>query len=75
MVLFCNCSDKPNSEIYQSDRNNVLKVKDKIHEIVIDEPMIGYISRLYIINDYFVIIDVKSYDNLIKVFDKKDFSI
>jgi len=51
-----------------------MDVKELVTEIVIDTPLIGRLTRPYIINDYFVLIDLQSRDNLIYLFDNKDFS-
>ena len=67
------CTVSSDKEIYQSSRNEVLKVQDGIKEIIGDEVLIGSVARLNILNDYLLIKDVKSQDTLIQIFDKHAF--
>lgn len=73
LVLLSNCANKPETEIYQSKRDNVLKVKERVHEIKIDDPLIGSFSMVFLLNDHLLILDVKSNDKLINIFNKEDY--
>jgi hypothetical protein len=44
-----------------------------VEEIKIEEPLIGSIANLYIMDKYLIIQDVKSFDKLIHLFDKNNF--
>lgn len=74
-ILFCwNCTRISETEKYQSKRDNIVNVRDKVMEIEMDDVFIGSISRLFLIDKYLVISDPKSYDELIHLFDRKNFS-
>lgn len=72
-LLFCNCARQSQTEIYQSDRDNVLDVKSQVHEIRIDTPLIGSLARLFLLDDYLIIADVRSYDQQIRLFYRQSF--
>ena len=52
MLGMIGCTIPGDKEIYQSSRNEVLKVQDGVKEIIGDEVLIGSIARLNILNDY-----------------------
>ena len=52
MLGMIGCTIPSDKEIYQSSRNEVLKVQDRVKEIIGDEVLIGSIARLNISNDY-----------------------
>ena len=52
MLGMIGCTIPSDKEIYQSSRNEVLKVQDGVKEIIGDEVLIGSIARLNISNDY-----------------------
>lgn len=52
MLGMIGCTIPSDKEIYQSSRNEVLKVQDGVKEIIGDEVLIGSIARLNILNDY-----------------------
>lgn len=68
------CTSNTQSEIHQSDRSNVFDVRQNVHEIPMDEVLIGSIARLFLLNDYLIIADCKSVDEQIRLFDNRDFS-
>jgi hypothetical protein len=69
ILIFCSCAKAP-TEKYQSSRDNIINVHDKIEEIIIENPLISSATRLYIIDRYLIICDTKSLDNQIYLFDK-----
>lgn len=73
VVLLWSCAKKTETEKYQYERNNIIYAKDLIKEIEIDSLMFTTMSNPYIIADYLLIADYRSYDHLIHLFDKKDF--
>lgn len=75
LIVVCwSCTQSSDTEKYQSKRDNVIKVKDKVKEIKAEDVLIGNISRLYLISNYLIIADHKSPGKLIHLFDKNNFS-
>ena len=70
LALCLSCTSE--TEKHQNSRNNIVNVKDKIKEIEIKEVLINGYARVYIMNNYFIIVDSKSFDNQIHIFDKND---
>jgi hypothetical protein len=73
-LLACSCSISNETEKYQTRRNNIVNVRDKIVEIEIEEPLISSVNRFYLMDDYLIVLDVKSLGKQIHLFDKNDFS-
>lgn len=67
------CSVSTESESYQHKRDNIINVSDKIKKIDTGDAIIGRIARLHIIDKFLFIVDGLSSDNLIHIYDKKDF--
>jgi len=76
VVLCCSCIYNSQTEKHQNKRNNVVNVREKVKEIVIPENnvMIGASTGLYIIDNYLIIVDYRSPDKLIYLFNKHTFS-
>ncbi|GAB1358815.1 hypothetical protein MASR1M31_05940 [Porphyromonadaceae bacterium] len=74
MGLFVCCSPASDIEKFQSKRDNIVNVHDRIIEIEMEEVPISNVSWLYSIDDYLIIPDYKSLDELIHLFDKKTFT-
>lgn len=74
MGLFVCCSPASDIEKFQSKRDNIVNVHDRIIEIEMEEVPISNVSWLYSIGDYLIIPDYKSLDELIHLFDKKTFT-
>jgi hypothetical protein len=72
-LLFAKCSDNNGTEKRQRSRNEVVDVKSKVKEIVMDDVLIGNWPRLYLSDKYLMISDYKSYDDQIYIFDKNTF--
>lgn len=75
-LLACSlsCADKQPTEKHQDKRDNIIHVNDQIKEIEIEEVLIGNLTRSYVMDDYLIICDVRGWDKLIHIFNKKDFS-
>lgn len=71
--LMVSCSSSNDKEIYQSSRNEVVKVKNAVQEVIKDEVLIGNLVRMEVLGDYLLVKDSKSLDTLIYVFEKKTF--
>ncbi|MDR3252992.1 MAG: 6-bladed beta-propeller, partial [Tannerella sp.] len=76
LIISAICWSCSNSETekYQSNRNKVVNVHDKLVEFNKEEVMIGSMPHFSMIGDYLIISDYKAYDKIIHLFDKKSFS-
>jgi len=73
IVILCwGCSSE--TEKPQNSRNNIVNVKDKVIEIEIENVLINNYALVFIMNDYLLISDYKSFDNQIYLFDKNSFN-
>ena len=61
IVLCLSCTSNTDTEIYQNRRDNVISVKDKVKEIMIEDVLIGRVTRPYLIDKYLIIVDHSSY--------------
>lgn len=74
VVLFCvACASKDKNEKWQSRRANIVDVKDDVKEIDTEDVLIGAVATPYICGNYLAVIDYKSVDKLVHVFDKHTF--
>lgn len=74
MFLLCSaCSSKGKNEKWHKQRSNIVNVKDDVKEIDMEDVLIGAVAKPYICGKYLVIVDCKSVDKLIHVFDKQTF--
>jgi hypothetical protein len=74
-VMTCwSCTQYSQTEKYQKKRNNVLNVRDKVKELLIEDVFISNISYPYIIGGYFIVRDYNSHDKLVHIFDKNEFN-
>ena len=74
LALLGGCAHHPGTEKYQSERNDVIDVKEKLKELDTGDVLIGSVSSLCLSDEYLMIVDYKSVDKLIQVFNKNDFS-
>jgi len=58
VVLCMGCSNNTGTEKYQSKRDKVENVHQKVKEVAIKDVLIGAVSRLYLIDDYLIITSV-----------------
>lgn len=68
------CVESTDTEKYQNKRNNIIDVKEKVHEIEIEDVMIGSIARLFLTEDYLIIEDSKSSDMLVHLFNRDNYT-
>lgn len=74
VVLFCGaCTSKKTNEKWQNRRANIVNVKDDVKEIDTEEVLIGAVASPYICGKYLAVIDYKSVDRLVHIFDKNTF--
>jgi hypothetical protein len=71
--LACSCTVSHDTEKYQSKRDHIINVRDKIVEIQIEEPLLSWYSVLYVMDQYLIIQDLRSFDKLIHLFDRNSF--
>jgi len=74
IVLLWSCAHHSGTEKHLRHSGNVMDVKELVQEIQIDSPLISGFAHPYILGDYFILSDSHSPDNLLFIFDKKDFS-
>ncbi len=73
LLSLISCVQKESTEKMQTERNNIIYVKDKIKEIKIDSLLFSSLSKPYLCSDYLLIADYKAYDECVHIFDKNDF--
>lgn len=77
LIVVCwGCTQAPQNagiEKFQYKRSNIIQVKDLLKEIDTDSIMLSSTFTPYIIGDYLLVADYKSYDHLIHIFDKNNF--
>ncbi len=74
LILLVGCAPTSVTEKYQSERNDIIHVKEKIKELETGDVLIGSVSRFCMSDKYLFIADHKSVDKLIHIFNKDDFS-
>jgi len=75
IIIICwSCTFNSNTEKYQQRRDNIVLVNNKLKEIDLNDVFVGQFARLYILNDYLIITDVRSFDKQIHLFNVNDFS-
>ena len=62
--MFIGCKEKSATELYVKSRTNVVKVKDKVCEVMTEEPFISNYSDVYLLDGCLIVKDWKGYDNL-----------
>lgn len=72
-VICLSCTSNTATEKFQSKRNNIINVSDRIKEIEIEDVLISNFTSIGIIDKYLFITDYKSANELIHIFDKKGF--
>ena len=68
------CTTSNETEKYQPSRNNIIHVRDKVVEIEIEDPLISTNNRLYVMDKYLIIQDMKSLNKLIHLFSRDKFN-
>ena len=74
LVLCCSCLRNSETVKVQRNRRNIIQVQDKIQEIKIEDVLLNNYSMVHLIDRYLAIKDPSSYDKIIYLFDKNDFS-
>lgn len=73
VLLLLGCKNNSSTDIYVKSRNNIIKVQDKIVEVLTEEPFISTYSDVHLLNDHLIVKDWKGYDYLIHIFNKNTF--
>lgn len=68
------CNPNSNNEKYQSHRNNVVDVRDRVQEIAAEEVLISNIAWINFLDDYLIISDYKSADQCIHLLDRTSYN-
>ena len=74
VFLLVGCDYSNSSDIHVKSRDNIIKVHDKVVEILTEEPFISTYSDVHLLNNHLIIKDWKGYDYLIHVFEKNTFA-
>jgi len=74
-IIFISCGNNLGTEKHQGKRDNIVNVREQVKEIKVseDDVLIGSVVRLHLLDNYLLIRDSKSFDKLIRIFDKNDF--
>ena len=74
LIVFCwGCSSNSATEKHQGKRDNVINVRDRIKEIVIEDILVNSYSWPIVIDNYMLITDYKTANEFVHIFDKNDF--
>lgn len=74
VVLVCGaCTSKEMNEKWQNRRANIVNVKDDVKEIDTEDILIGAVAQPYMCGEYWAVIDYKSVDKFVHIFDKHTF--
>lgn len=75
LFILISWSCKHNSrEIYQNVRNNTVDIHNKVVKIEMDSIFFNDYNFVYLLNNYLIICDSKSYNDQIYLFDKNNFT-
>lgn len=67
------CQNRGETEKYYNARKVLVDVHNQIKEIKVNDFLIGSIARLFIIDNYLIILDAKSQDKLVHIFNINNF--
>ena len=73
IFIFWGCENNSETEIYLKSRDDIVKVQDKVVEILTEEPFVSSYSDVHLLNNHLIIKDWKGYDYLIHLLDKHTF--
>ncbi|WP_418697108.1 6-bladed beta-propeller [Bacteroides sp.] len=73
ILLLGACTSEGKNEKWQSQRADIVNVKDYVEAIDIEDILIGSLAKPYICGKYLIIADYKSVDKLVHIFDKQTF--
>lgn len=76
IAFFCMACSSPRetNEKWQKKRDNVVDVRKDLKEISMEEPLIGDLASPYVYDKYLFIVDYKSVDKTIHVFDRHSYT-
>lgn len=70
-LLCLGCSSTTSTEKYQDKRDHIVEMKEKVKALDIEEVLVGSYSLSYVLGDYILIADYKSFDKLVHILDAK----
>ncbi len=72
-ALCYGCIGNSKTEKTQNNRNNVIDIQERVKEINVGNIYLGAIIQPYVSRDYLFLVDGRSMDNMIHIFDKQDY--
>ncbi len=72
-IVCWSCKHSSETEKYQNKYDNIVNVHNKVKEIVINDVLINSLTKIYAFDKYLIILDYKSHDEQIHLFDKNTF--
>ncbi len=72
-IVSIGCTQSGGTEKWQTKRDNIVDVSDKMKFINTGDVFISQMGAIYLVDKYLMITDIKSIDKLIHIFDKDDF--
>ena len=73
LIIFSSCKQSTDDTNFYDSNENVNEVKSFLHDITISDVDISEFGTPFILNQYLIISDYKSFDKLIHIFDKNTF--
>ena len=73
LCLLSSCRPNDPNGKYQSTRDNVINVRDKIHEISTEEYSLSSMTLPIVANDYLVVGDYKATEMVMSIYDTEHF--
>ncbi len=72
IIVLYSCSSE--TEKHQYNRTNIIDCKDKLKTISTEPLILSGLCKIYIMNKYLIILDVKPLENYLHLFDKNNFN-
>lgn len=73
LIIFSSCKQSTDDTNFYDSNENVNEVKSFLHDITISDVDISDFGSPFLLNQYLIISDFKSFDKLIHIFDKNTF--
>lgn len=73
LLPYCGNESKQ-TEKYHNHRNNIIHIQDRIKEIQFEDAYLSNFSNIFTMDDYLIVKDYKSFEKLIYIFDRNNFS-
>lgn len=73
LLVVMSCISNSEADKYQRKRDNFVDIKGDVKEIDMEDVLIGAVASPYICGNYLAVIDYRSVDKLVHIFDKHTF--